>query len=73
MSGKDDVRQATLESIRRLGRKVLPALIADLEEGARAPSAVLEAGSVVTGIPNDPATAGDLKAKTAAWRSWLDR
>jgi len=73
LSGKDDVRQATLESIRRLGRKILPALIADLDEGAKTPSAVLEAGSVVTGIPNDPATAGDLKAKTAAWRSWLDR
>jgi HEAT repeat protein len=73
LSGKDELRRATLESIRHLGRKVLPALIADLEEGPKAPSAVLEAGSVVTGIPNDPATAGDLKSKAAAWRSWLDR
>ncbi|HEV3025940.1 MAG TPA: HEAT repeat domain-containing protein, partial [Planctomycetota bacterium] len=73
LTGKDELRRATLESIRRLGRKVLPVLIADLEEGPKNPSAILEAGSVVTGIPDDSATAGDLKAKAAAWRSWLDR
>ncbi len=69
---KDDIRRPTLESIRRLGRKILPSLIAELEEGSKSPSAVLEAGSVVTGIPNDPSTAGDLKAKAAAWKAWLE-
>ncbi|MBV8878538.1 MAG: HEAT repeat domain-containing protein [Planctomycetaceae bacterium] len=73
LSGRDDVRRAALDTIRRLGRKILPALIAELEEGPKSPSAVLEAGSVVTGIPNDPATAADLKAKAAAWRAWLEK
>lgn len=73
LSGKDDLRRAALDSIRRLGRKILPPLIADLEEGPKFASAVLEAGSVVTGIPNDPATAGDLKAKAALWRAWLEK
>ncbi|HLY08933.1 MAG TPA: HEAT repeat domain-containing protein [Planctomycetota bacterium] len=72
LSAKDEIRRPTLEAIRRLGRKILPCLIAELEEGPKSPSAVLEAGSVVTGIPNDPTTAGDLKAKAAAWRTWME-
>lgn len=73
LNAKDDLRRGTLDAIRRLGRKILPALIADLEEGPKSVSAVLEAGSVVTGIPNDPATAADLKAKAAAWRAWMEK
>jgi HEAT repeat protein len=71
LGAKDDARKSALESVRRLGRKILPSLIAELEDGPRNPAAVLEAGSVVTSIPNDPATTGDLKAKAAAWRAWL--
>ncbi len=73
LAGKDEVRKTSLETLRRLGRKILPALIADLEEGPKAASTTLEAGSVVTGIPNDPATSGDLKAKAASWRAWLEK
>jgi HEAT repeat protein len=71
LSGKDDVRRATLDSVRRLGKKILPALIAELEEGPKTPQTVLEAGSVITGIPNE-AGPGDLKVKAAAWRAWLE-
>lgn len=73
LSAKDEQRRHALDAIRRLGKKILPPLIADLEEGPRSVSAVLEAGSVVTGIPNDPATAADLKSKAAAWRAWLEK
>jgi hypothetical protein len=72
LGGKDDSRRAALDSLRHFGRKILPFLIADLEEGPKSPAAVLEAGAVITGLPNDPAAAGDLKAKAAAWRSWLE-
>jgi len=71
LAGKDDVRRPALESLRRLGKKILPALIAELEEGPRTPQTVLEAGSVITGIPNE-AGLGDYKAKAAAWRAWLE-
>lgn len=73
LAGKDEDRKASLDAIRRLGRKILPALIADLEEGPKIAFATLEAGAVVTGIPNDPATNSDLKAKAAAWRAWMER
>ena len=73
LAGKDEVRKASLEAIKRLGRKILPALIADLEEGPKSALATLEAGSVVTGIPNDAATSSDLKAKAAAWRAWMEK
>jgi tetratricopeptide (TPR) repeat protein len=73
LAGKEEARKTALDSIKRLGRKILPALIADLEEGPKAPVVTLEAGSVVTGIPNDPAPSPDLKAKAAAWRAWLEK
>jgi HEAT repeat protein len=72
LSGREEVRRATLESIRHLGRKIMPFLLAELEEGPKSAPLVLEAGSVITGIPNDPSTAADLKAKAAAWRSWME-
>jgi HEAT repeat protein len=72
LGGKDDAaRKASLDALRRLGRKVLPALIAELEEGPKSPGAVLEAGNAVTGIPNDPAATNGYKSKAAAWRTWL--
>jgi tetratricopeptide (TPR) repeat protein len=73
LAGKDDERKAALEAVRRLGRKILPALIAELEEGPKFAFATLEAGAVVTGIPNDPATNSDLKAKAASWRAWMEK
>ncbi|HUR39173.1 MAG TPA: tetratricopeptide repeat protein, partial [Planctomycetota bacterium] len=73
LAGKDEDRKASLDAVRRLGRKILPALIADLEEGPKSAFATLEAGAAVTGIPNDPATNSDLKSKAAAWRAWLER
>jgi hypothetical protein len=73
LAGKDEERKASLDAVRRLGRKILPALIADLEDGPKIAFATLEAGTAVTGIPNDPATNSDLKAKAAAWRAWMER
>jgi tetratricopeptide (TPR) repeat protein len=71
--GRDDgARKSSLDSIRRLGRKILPALIAELEDGPKTPGPVLEAGAMVTGIPNDPAATNGYKAKAAAWRAWLE-
>jgi HEAT repeat protein len=72
LGGKDEAaRKASLDAVRRLGRKILPALAAELEEGAKTPAALLEAGSAITGIPNDPAATNGYKAKAAAWRAWL--
>jgi hypothetical protein len=72
LAGKDEAaRKTSLDALRRLGRKVLPALIAELEEGPKFPAAVLEAGQVVTGIPNDPAATNGYKSKAAAWRAWM--
>lgn len=69
---KDEAaRKTALDAIRRLGRKILPSLAAELEEGAKSPGPVLEAGSVITGIPNDPASTNGHKAKAAAWRAWM--
>lgn len=72
LGGKDEVRRAALDSVRHLGRKLMPSLLAELEEGPKSPPQVLEAGALITGIPNDPASAGDLKARAAAWRSWME-
>lgn len=72
LAGKDDAaRKTSLDALRRLGRKVLPALIAELEEGPKSAAAVLEAGQVVTGIPNDPAATNGYKSKAASWRTWM--
>lgn len=72
LGGKDEAsRKTCLDSLRRLGRKVLPALIAELEEGPKTPGPVLEAGTVITGIPNDPAATNGYKSKAAAWRTWM--
>ena len=74
LAGKDEAaRKGALDAARRLGRKILPALATELEEGAKLPAAVLEAGSAITGIPNDPAATNGYKAKAAAWRAWLEK
>jgi HEAT repeat protein len=74
LGGKDEAaRKACLDAVRRLGRRILPALIAELEDGTRPPGPVLEAGGAVTGIPVDPAAAGNgAKATAAAWRAWIE-
>jgi HEAT repeat protein len=72
LGGKDEAaRKQSLDAIRRVGRKILPALALELEEGPKVPGPVLEAGHVITGIPNDPSTANGFKSKAAAWRAWL--
>jgi predicted acylesterase/phospholipase RssA len=66
-------------ALRRLRRRLRPfrrvapvrALIAELEEGPKAPGPILEAGSVITGIANDPAGSNGFKSKAVAWRAWL--
>ena len=74
LGGKDEAaRKASLDALRRLGKRVLPVLIAELEEGPKTPGPVLEAGSVITGIPNDPAVTNGFKAKAAAWRAWMGK
>ncbi|HZE99555.1 MAG TPA: HEAT repeat domain-containing protein [Planctomycetota bacterium] len=74
LSAREEVRKATLEEIRRLGRKILPALIAELEDASRPTGPVLEAGALVTGIPTDLTANGETRPKAAAaWRAWLDR
>jgi HEAT repeat protein len=73
LGGKDEgARKACHDSMRRLGRRILPALIAELEEGSRPPGPILEAGSAVTGIPIDPAAQNAPKAAAAAWRAWAE-
>lgn len=70
---KDDLsRKGTLDAVRRLGRKILPSLATELEEGTKPPGPILEAGAAITGIPNDPAATNGFKQKAAAWRAWLD-
>ncbi len=74
LGGKDEAaRKASLDAIRRLGRKILPSLIAELEEGPKSPAPLLEAGQAITGIANDPANPNGFKAKAAAWRAWLGK
>jgi hypothetical protein len=71
LGGKEEAaRKQSLDAIRRLGRKILPALATELEEGSKFPGPVLEAGHAITGIPNEP-TANGFKSKAAAWRAWL--
>jgi HEAT repeat protein len=72
LSAKDDqARKMALEAVLRQGRRILPFLAQELEENPRPSAAVLEAGSAITGIPNDPAPPNGLKARAAAWRAWL--
>jgi hypothetical protein len=74
LGGKDEsARKGSLDAIRRLGRKILPALIAELEESPKSPAPVLEAGQTITGIPNEPGNSNGYKAKAAAWRAWLGK
>jgi len=74
LAGKDEAaRKVSLDAVRRLGRKILPALISELEEGPKTPAPVLEAGQAVTGIPNEPGNSNGFKAKAAAWRAWLGK
>ena len=73
LGGKDEAaRKAALEAVQRLGRKILPSLATELEEGPKAPGPVLEAGAAVSGIPNEPTAVNGYKAKAAAWRAWLE-
>ncbi len=73
LAGKDEAaKKAALEAVRRQGRHILPALATEIEENPRPPAAALEAGSAITGIPNDPAPNGQ-KARAAAWRAWLEK
>lgn len=70
---KDDAaHKAALDAVRRVGRKILPSLAVELEDGMKPPGPILEAGAAITGIPNDPAAANGHKAKAAAWRAWLE-
>ena len=74
LGAKDEAaRKASLDAIRRLGRKILPALVAELEEGPKSPGSVLEAGQAITGIPNEPGNPNGFKAKATAWRAWLGK
>ncbi len=74
LSGPDEAaKKAARESVLRQGRRILPALAAELEEAAQPSAAVLEAGAAITGLPNDPLPAGGARARAAAWRAWLDR
>jgi HEAT repeat protein len=70
--GDEAARKVALAAIRRLGRKILPALSREIEEGSILAPAVLEAGAAITAIPNDPAAANDVKSKAASWRAWLE-
>ncbi|HVE42583.1 MAG TPA: HEAT repeat domain-containing protein [Planctomycetota bacterium] len=74
LGAKDEAgRKASLDAVRRLGRRILPSLIADLEDGVRPPGPILEAGAAVTGIPVDPAAAANgAKSTAAAWRAWAE-
>ena len=73
LATKDDAaRKTALEAVRRQGRRILPSLAAEIEENPKAAPTVFEAGSLITGIPNDPAANGG-KAKAAAWRAWLEK
>jgi hypothetical protein len=73
LGSKDEAaRKASLDAVRRLGRRILPELAAELEEGSKPPGPILEAGAAVTGIPNDPAASNGHKATAAAWRAWFD-
>jgi HEAT repeat protein len=66
-------RRGAIEALKRQGKRVLPALAAELE-GARPPllAALIEAGNAVAGTQADVATtdAGKLRELAAAWRDW---
>ena len=74
LGGKDEAaRKTAIEAARRLGRKIIPSLAAELEEGSKSAAALLEAGGAITGIPNDPAATNGYKAKAASWRAWMEK
>jgi len=75
LAGRDEVAKKTAqEAVRRQGRRILGFLAAELEENPKPAPAVLDAGSAITGIPNEPAPGGNgHKARAAAWRAWLDK
>jgi HEAT repeat protein len=70
--GDEAARKIALAAIRHLGRKILPALSREIEEGSTLAPAVLEAGAAITAIPNDPAATNDVRSKATAWRAWLE-
>jgi len=74
LAGRDEpARKAALDACRRLGKKIVPVLAAELEAGAPSPAPILEAGAAATQTAADPAAAADpaeLKKLAAAWRAW---
>lgn len=68
-------RQETLDAVRRLGKKILPALAAEAESARGPLPAVVEAANLITQSTVDPSTADPAKLRDAAasWRQWLAR
>jgi HEAT repeat protein len=74
LADKDEaLRKAAAEAVRRQGRRILAALADEIESGAAPPPGVLEAGLLITSLPNEASTAEGLKARAAAWRDWLKK
>jgi HEAT repeat protein len=73
LTGPDEAaRKAAREAVLRQGRRILGALASEIEEAPQPSPAVLEAGSAITGLANDPLPPGGAKARAAAWRAWLE-
>lgn len=72
---QEAVRKAALPAVQRVGKKMVPALVAELEGEPRLPGAVLEAGNAITGTAHDPASREPAKLKQAAadWKAWLQK
>ncbi len=69
---EESPRKATLEALRRTGRKIILALADELESGAGVPKLLLEAGNTIAQTAFDPAVTepARLKEAAAAWRAW---
>lgn len=70
---EEATRKAALQSVQRVGRKIVPVLAAELEGEPKAPGPAIEAGNALTGTAYDPATRDPAKLKQIAadWRAWL--
>jgi HEAT repeat protein len=76
LAGKaDDARRAALEACRRLGKKIVPVLAAELEAAAGPAGPLVEAGNAAAQTAFDPSLADPAKLKeaAAAWRAWAAR
>jgi tetratricopeptide (TPR) repeat protein len=71
----ETARKASLESFRRLGKKVAAILAAELEAGGRPLGPILEAGNAAAQTAYDPATTEPARIKeiAAAWRAWVGK